>query len=210
MYRQLRTRRNPGALRGALQTSCEEVDMRNELNRVNRRFSWYLAGLAVAGILFASVTGSADVVPPPPDECPIGSDGDTCHGGPYCRLSVCTDDSNCREGTCQELEICVGSFLCPGRMGPGMTMQTSEGACTGGAECDSGTCETVRVCAPTPEPEPEDDDNDNDTDGESGSTAPATQGAGCAIASSRTAGALFFGLAFFAAVMLRARRRPRS
>ena len=173
--------------------------MRDELNRVPRRVLIYFAATALVGILLASASVSADVVSPPPDECPVGSLGDTCHGGPYCRLSECTDDSRCDDGmTCQEVDLCVGGHHCYGRIGDGTTMQTSEGLCGDEGECERGDCETVRVCAPEPEPEAEEEEE---------STTPATQGAGCAIASSGSAAGLCFGLALMAVVLLRLRRR---
>lgn len=176
--------------------------MRYEPNRANRRVSLCLAMLALAGVLFVGATAGADVVSPPPEECPVGSSGHTCHGGPYCGLSECTDDSRCDDGmTCQEVQLCVGSHQCPGRIDEGTTHQTSEGLCGEGGECDSGACETVRICAPTPEPEPEEEEE---------STTPATEGTDCAIASSESAAAVFFGLALVAVVALRLRRQPRS
>ena len=57
----------------------------------------------------------ADAVGPPPADCPAGSFGDSCHGGPFCRPSTCESDAACAGGEiCQEVKVCVGGVQCGG------------------------------------------------------------------------------------------------
>ncbi len=53
-----------------------------------------LSGLAVLGLVASASVAMADVVDMEPDNCPDGSRGATCHGGPYCAPIECTSSAS--------------------------------------------------------------------------------------------------------------------
>lgn len=110
---------------------------------------------ALAALLLVSIA-EADAVPPPPADCPAGSRGETCHGGPHCRPKPCDVDADCSSGeTCQDLDLCLGQVDCAGGWDPDAGphwVDTVEGSCANGAACSRGTCQTTEVCAPPPPP----------------------------------------------------------
>ncbi|MEZ4323129.1 MAG: hypothetical protein R3F61_37025 [Myxococcota bacterium] len=82
----------------------------------------------------------ADVVGPPPDDCPPGASGTSSHGGPYCVPSTC--DGTCEEGgTCEPAGLCVleETRECGG-------MQDPENPCTYLHREARGTCQTQDDC----------------------------------------------------------------
>jgi hypothetical protein len=91
----------------------------------------------------------ADVVGPPPDECPDGSLGGSSHCGPYCSPDRCTGDDDCEgDTTCQEVPLCVEVLECMSNGGP-FTQEAVTDTCEGGGGCDDeSTCQTLQVCAP--------------------------------------------------------------
>lgn len=157
---------------------------------------WLVVVLLHAAISFFGVEARADAIDPPREDCPEGSRGESCHGGPYCApASACVDDSSCAEGeTCQELDLCIGRIDCAGGWTPGEHFweDTVTGTCSGGS-CSSGSCETRRVCV----------------EGEDSLRA----GCRCQNASSLRAGGALL-IALVPALMMlgfrRGRRRPRS
>jgi MYXO-CTERM domain-containing protein len=123
---------------------------RVEVN-VNTRRGWRwtsLAALAV-GLLWAA-SAQADVVRPPPQDCPVGSIGQTGHGGPYCAAARCSASAPCRTGVCQQTKLCLLMRTMGGgrRIEPRPPVETVTGSCAGNKKCSVGKCESVRVCVP--------------------------------------------------------------
>ncbi len=112
-----------------------------------RRSQGCMAMMIAAATLLATPSAWADMVPPPPDNCPSGATGESCHGGEYCRPYTCDDDSSCSGGrVCREEQICVGQYHCPGGIYGGESFPDSfESMCANGS-CTAGTCETMKVC----------------------------------------------------------------
>src|SRR5688572_2122441 len=80
----------------------------------------------------------ADVVRPEPEDCPVGSVGDTSHCGPICRMLECTGDGECNGGdTCQPTKAClhVGNCLMPPPKVHGGAC-SPEGTCGGKDTCE--------------------------------------------------------------------------
>ncbi len=105
---------------------------------------------ALAVIVALRSTALADVVGPPPTDCPTGSHGASCHGGAYCAPVTCVDSSSCTNGTtCLEVKWCIGQISCAGRWpfdAARPLTDTFEGSCEGGGTCTKGTCKTIKVC----------------------------------------------------------------
>lgn len=99
-------------------------------------------GLSLAG------TAAADVVPPEPTDCPAGSIGATCHGGPFCRPDTCDTQADCDAGfICEDTQACISTIDCGGIGGPAPT-DAFEGLCGGDGSCATGTCEARKLCLP--------------------------------------------------------------
>jgi hypothetical protein len=95
----------------------------------------------------------ADVVSPPPTDCPAGSEGNTCHGGPYCRPLICATDADCSDGkVCKDTSLCVSTINCAGLLPPDadpsqFDTDKVDVACPNGNECTGGaTCKSLKVC----------------------------------------------------------------
>ena len=166
--------------------------------------SFWLFALGFAALSFAS-PARADVVGPPPDDCPVGTEGATCHGGPYCSPVECTSDMECGSGeTCNDLPFCVSTILCAGLLPPDANLMDYERAkveapCPTANECTQGaTCKTLKVCVP-----PESTSTSSSGSGSAGSC-------GCRLAPSAPLEASFGALALAglgAATALRRRQR---
>jgi MYXO-CTERM domain-containing protein len=161
-----------------------------------RRALFLLAALGAA--LLAPAPARADVVSPPPKNCPNGTDPETCHGPPHCAPHLCASDADCKgAGVCKSASFCVSSINCGGGWHPSQPVQSVSGVCTG--TCPSGeTCSTLKVCmgsaAPLPSAPP-------------ASTAKPSSGGSCGVAPGPAgAGAWLAALAAAAAC---ARRRSR-
>jgi len=108
---------------------------------------WALAALLW---LAPGLGARADVVDRPPADCPQGSVGDTCHGGPFCRPMTCSMDSECvGDATCQDVMACIGSIDCTG--GGGGTaadppIPTITGPCKDGVCGADTTCQAIKQC----------------------------------------------------------------
>lgn len=98
---------------------------------------------------------AADVVPPEPTNCPPGTVGRTCHGGPYCGVETCSATAPCKGTlTCQTTQFCIVQINCAGGWGGGpYYVDSVKGSCAGGAACKEGVCKTVQTCLPPPPPD---------------------------------------------------------
>lgn len=104
--------------------------------------------LAIVLLLGSAGTARADAVMPPPEDCPVGSEGVRCHGPRRCAPRTCSGDSDCNGGRCVELALCVSTHSCSGpRREP--QLDHVEGPCGADDACDSergATCRRVSVC----------------------------------------------------------------
>jgi hypothetical protein len=120
-------------------------------NRTHAATSLVLAMAAAMTLLGGAA--EADIVRPPPENCPTGSSGQTGHSGPYCAPRKCTADSACAKGErCEARKLCVKSKTLGGgrriRKEPPPTVEEVVGTCAGGSKCAAGSCTSLRVCVP--------------------------------------------------------------
>jgi len=114
---------------------------------VKRANHWLVTLLVACASIVLVSEAEADIVEGPGTNCPNGSEGSACHGGPHCRPRKCTQASGCGEGmSCEERQLCMGQLDCSGRMPNSSLVDTVEGVCSSGGACERGTCQTVRVC----------------------------------------------------------------
>jgi hypothetical protein len=91
----------------------------------------------------------ADMIMPPPKDCPAGSKGTSTHAGPHCAPVACRRAEDCGDGQrCRGVRLCVAERTYQNRAGHQMT-RVIEGTCPDG-KCATGTCRTLRVCAEPP------------------------------------------------------------
>ncbi len=133
--------------------------MNKNTQRLRRRYSLRAVCLLIGWLVASSNSGHAyaDAVPSPEDNCPAGSQGDTCHGGLFCSPNRCTDDSQCKDGqTCQQLQLCIGKIDCTGGWDPGDAgpyyYDTVEASCAGDVPCAVGSCLSLKACAAVQSP----------------------------------------------------------
>jgi hypothetical protein len=98
--------------------------------------------LGVVGLVVAlgASEARADAVPPPPEDCPEGSRGETSHAGPSCVVVPCTSTSNlCEPGkSCKPRGFCL----------IGTDPKVEGGTCEDTPDCASpAVCRKVPVCA---------------------------------------------------------------
>ncbi|MEQ9320971.1 MAG: MYXO-CTERM sorting domain-containing protein [Polyangiaceae bacterium] len=169
---------------------------------------------------FAS-TAAADAVPPEPTDCPAGSIGSTCHGGPFCRPDTCDTANDCDAGfICEDTQACISTIDCGGIGGPAPT-DAYEGPCGSGDSCTDGTCQPIKICLPeggatavssgaTTSSGAGASSSTGGSGGEGGNgegTTRVDQGCGCEVVGARSSGPwwLLFGAAL---PLWRRRRRP--
>lgn len=132
-------------------------------------------------VLLWGATARADVVGPPPDDCPAGyTSPSTCHGGAHCRLIRCVDNSKCSSGSsCQQHRLCIKRINCSGMKPTPTWVDSVTGSCQGGSACgDGSSCTTVKICkATTPD--------GSGTDSESGDVP--SRGCSCQLAGTAAA-----------------------
>jgi hypothetical protein len=86
--------------------------------------------LLILSLLAAPVLARADVVMPPPTDCPPGQEGVTSHGGPHCEI---VPPKDCPPGW-------------TGEYGGTCALQVCAGTCDGGMRCaPTSICFTPRV-----------------------------------------------------------------
>jgi hypothetical protein len=108
-------------------------------------------GLAVAiSSFFFGRLALADVVNPPPTDCPAGSFGEVSHAGPYCRADDCSADATgCAAASpCQSQALCSVEIAGASMGGP-FTVNNIVGPCAADGTCTEGVCKTLSVCMPT-------------------------------------------------------------
>lgn len=109
-------------------------------------------------VLLVPTLASADVVGPDPTDCPVGSQGTSCHGMEYCRPRTCAATTDCAAGeVCQSRDLCITSGSCGGGFidpdaGPPPPVPVVTASCSG--SCAEGTCEPTMVCVPEGSPPP--------------------------------------------------------
>ncbi len=164
-------------------------------------FGSVLVALLSFALLCSPAIAWADVVGPPPEDCPAGTRPMSSHCGPHCIADTCSNDSECNDGeSCVERSLCIYQYQGPcGNHPPDAATTTHDAvaaACPNGNACDKGTCETLDVCsAPIPPADPITIDS----------------GCGCELvgaASDSGQGLLFF--AAFIGIGIAARSRRRS
>src|SRR5262245_60743770 len=111
--------------------------------------------IVLAAWLAPVAEARADAVPAPPSSCPKGTEGSTCHGGPYCRPLACTTDADCKGGsTCGDVSLCVGVISCAGLLPPDadpsqFNVSRADELCPTDTKCPSDTtCQSIKVCVP--------------------------------------------------------------
>lgn len=108
-----------------------------------------LRATLVALLLLTGGEARADVIDDPPRDCPAGSYGNVCHGGPFCEPYDCQNDDDCGEGrTCQPVMACIGLIDCSGLDGGGSKLYTYEGMCERGACPGQSECLAGMLCLP--------------------------------------------------------------
>ncbi|MCB9638382.1 MAG: hypothetical protein H6727_05660 [Myxococcales bacterium] len=102
----------------------------------------------------------ADVVMPPPTDCPDGTNPTFSHAGSYCEPSICKTDADCTGGkVCRSYALCVleEDAFC-GKAGA-CKIKKGQGPCKVDADCTQpATCLTDTRCvlpSTTPESTPE-------------------------------------------------------
>lgn len=130
--------------------------------------AWYFSRMRSASLILASciaLAGSsarADAVETPSLSCPRGAAPATGHGGPYCRLTVCTSTEECagshfwdeepRTCTSGPIGLCVETRTGYALGGP-FQFRAAVAECEEQADCPAGsTCELARRCVAPPLP----------------------------------------------------------
>lgn len=102
-------------------------------------------------LLFVTAPALADVVGPPPDECPRASTPSSSHSGPLCVPSnSCDPASGCDGGACVAIKQCIEKVACGGMMPPDAgpcTVDNVVGECGSGDSCSVGTCTERSICS---------------------------------------------------------------
>lgn len=108
-----------------------------------KRGSGWFAASALALALLLPGAARADVVDAPPDDCPDGAIGATCHGGTFCTAAFCSTSADCKSGqSCLPTALCTQKFDC----GFGDGSIEVLGSCANGC---AGTCQPLTVCTVT-------------------------------------------------------------
>lgn len=116
--------------------------------------------VAAAALSFPA-PARADVVRPPPADCPPGSLGKTSHSGQFCAPLPCTADSDCATHSqpgepalvCRTSRLCIGSKeLHSWRTDTSWKVPVALGPC--GASCPPASCQTEKRCVPDPDAGP--------------------------------------------------------
>jgi hypothetical protein len=95
------------------------------------------------------VLARADLVPPPPTDCPPGTRGATNHAGPHCLPVHCSDQRPCPKGeTCALAALCLVERTYANMTGQ-RTTTVVQGLCRNG-QCEQGTCRREPVCVSRP------------------------------------------------------------
>lgn len=126
--------------------------------------------IALASMLVAiacSAVARADVVPPPPSDCPDGSTGQSSHIGPYCSPLLCDNDQQCLDGTtCRTLKLCIEVILVEDWWSDvTISIETVVASCENDVPCPRGECLSLQVCATEDSPGTDGSGNTSSTHG---------------------------------------------
>jgi hypothetical protein len=107
---------------------------------------WFVVLLALT-LFVCSGAAWADMVQPPPENCPPGTYGASTHAGQYCVPRPCVGAGGCATGTaCAIKRLCFSERPYTNMTGSG-TVNAIEGSCDDGL-CVRGDCRAMRVCLP--------------------------------------------------------------
>lgn len=110
------------------------------MNRRTIHWTWIMTIATYSG------WAQADVVSPPPADCPEGSSGAVSHAGPFCAAIDCSADaSKCGVRGCESRSICLEDIEGVSAGGP-FTVKNVKGPCAADGTCAVGTCTTLSVC----------------------------------------------------------------
>jgi hypothetical protein len=152
--------------------------------------------LSAAVMVLVSSWARGDAVPPPPANCPTGTEGRSGHNCEYCSAKTCSSSSACAAGsTCKAVKLCVGTVTCVNRTGSWQA-EHIRGSCEAGT-CAGGSCRSLNVCMPDTTPKPDAEPKPGATPG---------RGCSCALAALPGGGAGALLLLIAAVVLLRGRR----
>ena len=110
--------------------------------------------VALGAVFIMTVPAEADVVGPPPTNCPDGTEPMSSHQGAYCHPMRCSTNADCdRGGVCAETSLCLGKReiwyrYTPPEKNPPTHYEIAEGTCPNGA-CSKGICTKANFCMPT-------------------------------------------------------------
>ena len=81
---------------------------------------WLVPVVLMLSVMLGVVRAQADVVGPPPTNCPPGSTPSSSHSGPLCApTGACMTNADCTMGaTCMEAFQCIETRSCGGRVPP--------------------------------------------------------------------------------------------
>jgi MYXO-CTERM domain-containing protein len=133
-----------------------------------------------------SLPAHADVVNPPPEDCPSGAVGTAGHGGEWCTPDPCVDGQCALGTTCETTGLCVleEERPCGGQSsGTPCTFVYREafGPCDDDGACDEGTCVTDEYCVDEAGEDTADGDTDTPTSPDEGSGCSCSTGAGASM-----------------------------
>ncbi len=113
--------------------------------------------LLLASLLISVASARADVVMPPPAECPEGSRPMGDHLGSRCEPTTCETAANCavygaRAWECADTGLCIQIFDARDRTGQ-YRLERAVGACASDGDCSDGSaCEVRARCLPVEGP----------------------------------------------------------
>jgi hypothetical protein len=167
-----------------------------------------LGVLTAAMLLTLTAAARADVVPPPPTDCPDGTQPWSGHGGPLCvphdcggEAGPCQDDA----GVCQSRSYCI-EVVTMSRSGAG-TYNAVRGLCPTSGSCDAGTCQPVQVCAQPIPSIPDGGASDGSTTGVGQPSAKSDSGCGCRFAARGSMRGAWVAMLVTGALLLRLGKR---
>lgn len=115
--------------------------------------------VSVVLVLLLSSTAFADDVPPPQDDCPSGSAGETDHHGQYCAPLRCRNDEACSGRryipagrVCRPAAFCVETRHYRSHRGHEGDYEVFQGPCDASGACETGECVRAGFCVDADDP----------------------------------------------------------